>query len=147
MQAEQLQNTAPVQPASAEKATKQPLRDTTGCVAQAFSGGQLPPTPCTQDRPLCSRNMSAPPHNPAHRCITMPHGRRSATFPSRLPDSSFPHPESPCLPARASNRLREGGVSLSCSVWIDSHIYMNRLGLISRRHENQQKVWKYKYTI
>ncbi len=36
---------------------------------------------------------------------------------------------------------------LCCSVWIDSHIYMFRLGLISRRHENQQKVWKYKYTI
>jgi hypothetical protein len=37
--------------------------------------------------------------------------------------------------------------ALNCSVWIDSHIYINRLGLISRRHENQQKVWKYKYTI
>jgi hypothetical protein len=37
--------------------------------------------------------------------------------------------------------------ALSCSVWIDSHIYMFRLGLISRRHENQQKLWKYKYTI
>jgi hypothetical protein len=37
--------------------------------------------------------------------------------------------------------------ALSSSVCIDSHIYMNRKGLISRRHENQQKVWKYKYTI
>ncbi len=27
------------------------------------------------------------------------------------------------------------------------HVSQNRLGLISRRHENQQKVWKYKYTI
>jgi hypothetical protein len=51
---------------------------------------------------------------------------------------------------RTTGLFRGQGLStetLSCSVSIDSYIYMFRLELISRRHKNQQKVWKYKYTI
>ncbi len=68
-----------------------------------------------------------------------------------------PHLPSPLPPSRYFRRVsrhvltctclrRTWREALSCSVWIDSHIYMFRLGLISRRRE-QQKVWKYKYTI
>jgi hypothetical protein len=113
VQTEKLQDTAPVQPTPAANATCQPLPDNMRSVAQTLSAPQLPLTPSTQDRPSCSRNMSAPPHTPANRSICMTHGRRSATFPSRLPESSFPHPgsPSPCLRAPLSNRPREGDVS------------------------------------
>jgi hypothetical protein len=50
-----------------------------------------------------------------------------------------------CSLAHVSDAL--GVKHLVAQFGFDSHIYMFRLGLISRRHENQQKVWKYKYTI
>ncbi len=51
-----------------------------------------------------------------------------------------------CSLAHVSDALGVKHLVAQC-FGFDSHIYINRLGLFSRRHENQQKVWKYKYTI